>query len=209
MQNVMPSPAPTRLAAGFQNPVHDGQQVFRSVMTALSRPGLLQEMPVTCLTPPAPLTPSLAAIALTLFDYDTPVWLDGPLRRAPEAVNYLRFHTGAPLVEQPVEAAFALISDPASLSSLGQFPKGTSEYPDTSATLILATPQLAQAGAATLSGPGVNGSVTFSADPLPPAFWSQAEDNHRLFPRGLDFLFASPSHVAGLPRSTQIAVKEG
>ena len=86
------------LALGFAEPVLDAQRVFRAVMEALARPGTVQAL-ACALTPPAPLTPELAAVALTLVDHETPLWLDGGLRAAPGVAEYRRFHAGAPSVE--------------------------------------------------------------------------------------------------------------
>ena len=99
------------LAPGFTDPVHDAQGTFRAIMDALARPG--QPRPLAPgLAPPAPLTAELAAVALALTDADTPVWLDATLAAEPEVAAYLRFHTGAPLTDDPARAAFALIRDP-------------------------------------------------------------------------------------------------
>ena len=111
--------------------------MFRAAMEALSRPGRIRPL-VTALAPPAPLTPELAALALALTDADTPVWLDAPLRADPAVAGFLRFHTGAPLVAEPGQAAFALIADPARCPPFTDFAQGTPAYPDASATLILA-----------------------------------------------------------------------
>ena len=78
-----------------------------------------------------------AAIALTLFDYDTPIWLDKPLMTSDAVKTFLRFHTGCPIVTEPVEAAFALVSAPVSMIPLASFNQGSAEYPDRSTTVIL------------------------------------------------------------------------
>ncbi len=197
------------LAAGFSDPVHDGQACFRAIMNAMARPGSLQAFDAQALTPPAPLTATGAAIALTLLDYDTPVWLDTALSRSEAAKTFLRFHTGAPIVSEPVEASFALISNPAKLASLGSFHQGTSEYPDRSATLILMEQEFSGKDAVTLSGPGIETRTTFSTGPVSPAFWEQVKVNNAQFPRGLDLIFAGETEIAALPRSTTVTVQEG
>lgn len=196
------------LAPGFDNPVHDAQRCFRAIMDAMARPGSLQSFDPAFLAPPAPLTPVAAAIALTLLDYDTPVWLDIPLARSEAAKSFLRFHTGAPIVSEPVEASFALISDPAQLTGLGKFNQGNSEYPDRSATLILMGQTLSGSGPVTLSGPGIESQTTFSARPVSPAFWEQVKANNAQFPRGIDLVFAGHAEIAALPRSTTVTVSE-
>ncbi|MBD1546797.1 phosphonate C-P lyase system protein PhnH [Roseibium aggregatum] len=196
------------LAAGFADPVQDAQRGFRTIMNAMARPGSLQALATGGLKPPAPLTPVVAAIALTLFDYDTPVWLDVPFARSEAVKTFLRFHTGAPIVSEPVEAGFALIADPAHLSSLGKFHQGTLEYPDRSATVILTGQTLSNEGPVHLSGPGIETETAFSTGPVSLAFWDQVKANNAQFPRGVDLIFAGSAEIAALPRSTMITVRE-
>jgi alpha-D-ribose 1-methylphosphonate 5-triphosphate synthase subunit PhnH len=203
--------APT-LAHGFADPVHAGQAVFRAAMEALSRPGRIRPL-VTALAPPAPLTPELAALALALTDADTPVWLDAPLRADPAVAGFLRFHTGAPLVANPGQAAFALIADPARCPPFTDFAPGTPAYPDASATLILAVDTLSDAdgrdfaGQAcarqVFAGPGIRGTAPFAAGPLPADWAARWAANHAGFPLGIDCLFVAPGRLAGLPRSAR------
>ena len=54
-----------------------------------------------------------AAIALTLFDHDTPVWLDGRMSATADVAKWLKFHTSAPVIADSSIASFALIGDPA------------------------------------------------------------------------------------------------
>ena len=66
------------LPAGFADKVLSAQSTFRSVMDAMARPGTIQRIAVAAGTP-SPLMRGAAAIALTLFDHDTPVWLDAAM----------------------------------------------------------------------------------------------------------------------------------
>jgi len=125
------------LDGGFADLVKDSQSVFRTVMDALSRPGLKQPIHVDA-EPPAPLTPEVAAIALTLADHDSPVWLDETLAASEAVVAWLKFHTGAPIVSDPRQADFALVTGWGSLPRLDAFAIGTDEYPDRSTTVVLA-----------------------------------------------------------------------
>ncbi|WP_375463754.1 phosphonate C-P lyase system protein PhnH [uncultured Methylobacterium sp.] len=190
------------LAHGFADRVHDAQAVFRAIMDALARPGLVR--PLACgLTPPAPLTPELAAVALALADADTPLWLDAPLR-APAVGAFLRFHTGAPIMDDPERAAFALIADPARCPPFPAFAQGTPEYPDASATLVLAVATLSEAGGPSFEGPGIRGSVRLDAAPLPADWPERLRANHAGFPQGIDLLLVAPGRIAGLPRSARV-----
>jgi len=200
--------ASTALAPGFADPVHDAQRCFRAVMTAMAQPGSQQAFDPGTLAPPAPLSPQGAALALTLFDYDTPVWLDTPLRKSPDVAAYLTFHTGAPIVSEPVDAHFALVQDATSLVPLSGFHQGTLEYPDRAATLILCGTEFGTGEAALLDGPGLKDPRRFSAAPLPPRFWQQTQDNTAQFPRGVDVIFAGKAEIAALPRSSTVTLLE-
>lgn len=196
----------TSLAPGFAHAVFDSQAVFRAVMDALARPGTLR--PLAGLPgAPHPLTPELAAIALALADHEAPLWLDAPLAAAPDVAVFLRFHTGAALVADPADAAFALVSDPERCPALDGFAQGTPEYPDRSATLVLAVRNLLPGGSLVLEGPGIPGHARLGAHPLPPDMMGRLARNRAGFPRGVDHLLAAPGWVAGLPRTT--AVMEG
>lgn len=203
----------TPLSAGFRDPVHDAQSCFRAIMNAMARPGTIQPVRTKALTPPAPLTPVAAALALTLFDFDTPVWLDRPLMKSDAVKAFLRFHTGAPIVSETVDAAFALISDPVSMIPLATFNQGSAEYPDRSTTVILTGQRLgtaqAEPPAVNLTGPGIRDTQAFSSRPVPPVFWDQVASNSRQFPRGVDLLFAGADEIAAIPRSTRITLTEG
>lgn len=196
------------LAAGFQNPVHDAQTCFRIIMDVMARPGIRRALDTDGLTPPAPLSPVAAAIALTLVDYDTPVWLDRPLMTSEAVKAFLRFHTGAPIVGEPVDAAFAFVSDPVHLIPLANFNQGSAEYPDQSTTVVLTGQEFGTTQAVTLEGPGIKDTASFETGPLPPVFWDQVVSNNRQFPRGIDLIFAGKSEIAALPRSTRIMLTE-
>ena len=102
------------LPAGFADKVLSAQSTFRSVMDAMARPGSVQRIAAAA-GAPAAMMRGTAAIALTLFDHDTPVWLD---RRGwpatPDVAKWLKFHTSAPVVADSSISSFALIGDPQS-----------------------------------------------------------------------------------------------
>lgn len=196
----------TALALGFADPVRNSQSTFKAIMWALARPGRPMALPVT-LAPPTPLTAELAAVALALLDYETPFWLDAPLGAAPEAADFLRFHTGAARVDDPASARFAFIADPLSLPALDLFAPGEPDYPDRSTTVVMALTGFSTTPFA-LRGPGIKDRIGFGAQPLPADFAERLATNRALFPLGLDFILTAPGLVAGLPRSTRL-VSEG
>jgi alpha-D-ribose 1-methylphosphonate 5-triphosphate synthase subunit PhnH len=192
------------LVPGFSDPVLASQAVFRTVMEAMARPGTISEIDVA-LGPPAPLGVAAAALALTLLDYETPVWLDPTLAAAPEVDGWLKFHTGAPRAAGPATAAFAFIAEPAAMPAFDAFGLGSVEYPDGSTTLVLEVETLTEGDTFQLSGPGIKESRSLAAAPLPAEFAARMAENRAGFPRGLDLVLTCGRQLAALPRSVHLA----
>lgn len=193
---------------GFTNPVFDSQRIFRTVMDAMARPGILHEIDNERLAPPTPLSATLAGIVMTLCDYDTPLWLDTTLSKSSDVISYLKFHTGAPIVDLPKDAAFAVVSSPQTMIPPGNFNTGSPEYPDRSTTLIIGTESLSNRTGVYLTGPGIKQQQSFGVRSLPEYFWPEMIANHALFPLGIDVVFAGEQQIAALPRSTSIRQRE-
>lgn len=188
---------------GFADPVQDAQRIFRTALVALSRPTLPQ--PLTPGTqPPAPLGAGVGAVLLALCDEQTPIWLDETLRASDDVCAWLRFHTGARLVDAAGEALFAVASSPAAAPSLTGLPLGTDEEPHRSATLVIDASRAPGIGMLTATGPGVDGSVVWDGAGLTPGFLAQWQENHARFPRGVDVLLCNDDSIRGLPRSTRL-----
>ena len=96
----------------------------------------------------------------------------------------LRFHCGAPIVEAPSQAAFALAADATSLPPLDSFALGSPEYPDRSTTLLIQVRGLGEGRAVRLTGPGIEGSRRLAADGLAPDFWASGPRQPRPLPPG-------------------------
>jgi alpha-D-ribose 1-methylphosphonate 5-triphosphate synthase subunit PhnH len=189
------------VAPGFAEPVLAAQSAFRAMMDAMARPGTVRRLADTAA--PMPLSPSAAAIALTLLDYETPFWLDAPLAAA-EVARFISFHTGARLTTEPADAAFAFVAAPATAPPFAMFAQGSGEYPDRSTTLVLQVARLAEGEGMTLRGPGIAGARRLAASPLPADFLAQLSENRAQFPRGVDILLVADGIVAGLPRSLRV-----
>jgi alpha-D-ribose 1-methylphosphonate 5-triphosphate synthase subunit PhnH len=192
------------ITAGFADPVIAAQAHFSALMNALARPGTIHDFPAV-LDAPAPLSPELAAVALTLVDHEVTLWLDAPLAASQPVVDYLRFHTGARIVADPAEAAFALVSDVAAMPALADFNQGTDEYPDRSTTIAIAVAALAAEGALELAGPGIRDRAHVGIAPVPADFPDQFAANGAQFPRGVDLVFTADRTVAALPRTTRVS----
>lgn len=184
---------------GFEQPVEAAQRVFRTLLTALSEPGRVLPL-AACCVPPAGLDPAAMAAVLALCDGDTPLWLDEAAR---DAAPFIRFHTGAPIVAAPGEALF-LLAAARRRPPLAVLLPGTPDYPDRSATLILAVDALGEGGGWRLAGPGIAGTRRLAVAGIDERFAEEWRENHDRFPLGVDVLFAARDRVAGLPRSTRL-----
>ncbi|WP_314948954.1 phosphonate C-P lyase system protein PhnH [Bradyrhizobium cosmicum] len=194
------------LPPGFADKVLSAQSTFRSVMDAMARPGSVRRI-VPMAGSPAPMMRGTAAIALTLFDHDTPLWLDARISESSDVVKWLKFHTGAPAVQDPSIASFGLISDGALLPSLERFALGTNEYPDRSTTLILQVESLDAGRSFELRGPGIDGVAMLLASFKPFDLFERLRFNEALFPRGIDVVLVADDAVAAIPRTTRVVSK--
>jgi alpha-D-ribose 1-methylphosphonate 5-triphosphate synthase subunit PhnH len=187
------------VTAGFSQPERDAQQTFRRVLDALARPGTVQTLHAGAV-PAAPACggPALAAVCLTLLDFETPVWL-GPSMGG--LWPFIQFHCGAPRVTRPDEAAFA-IAAPVDLPALDAFRLGEPEYPDRSTTLVVEVHGLFAVGVLRLRGPGIETVTSLGVAGLPPTFWPERATLAPLFPLGLDVILTCGETLAGLPRTT-------
>lgn len=188
---------------GFADPVFDSQAVFSRIMDAFARPGSIIDLGGR-VTSPAPLVPAAAAFLAALADYDTPIWLDAPLRQAAGVAAWVAFQSGAPLIEQPEAARFAVLAGAGSTAEPGQFAIGTPAYPDRSATVLMPVDDLDGGQPLSLAGPGIEGEAGIAPSGLPPDFLADMVRNATLFPLGLDFFLVCGSRALALPRTTRI-----
>ncbi|WP_375779542.1 phosphonate C-P lyase system protein PhnH [Bradyrhizobium sp. ma5] len=191
------------MPAGFADKVLSAQSTFRSVMDAMARPGSVQRVAADVGTPAGMMRGS-AAIALTLFDHDTPIWLDAAMSATPDVARWLKFHASAPVVVDSAIASFALIGDAANLPALEHFAFGSNEYPDRSTTLILQVDSLTQGPAFELKGPGIDGSALLQAMIKPRDLFQRLSINEALFPRGIDVVLVHDDNIVAIPRTTRL-----
>jgi len=191
------------LPPGFADKVLSAQSTFRSVMDAMARPGSVQ-----CVTAnagvPSGLMRGSAAIALTLFDHDTPIWLDAAMSETTDVARWLKFHTSAPVIADSSIASFALIGDAGSLPALDCFAFGSNEYPDRSTTLILQVDSLTRGPAFELKGPGIDGTALLQAMIRPRDLFERLAINETLFPRGIDIVLVHDDAIVAIPRTTRL-----
>src|SRR6202140_952190 len=194
------------LPAGFAHKGLSGKSTFRSVMDAMARPGSVQRI-VAASGAPAAMMRGTAAIALTLFDHDTPVWLDPLMSETSEVTKWLKFHSGAPVIADSSICSFALIGDARALPGLDRFAFGSSEYPDRSTTLILQVESVTQGSVLELRGPGIDGVAMLQATIQPTDLFERLAINAALFPRGIDVVLVHDDAIVAIPRTTRLVAK--
>jgi alpha-D-ribose 1-methylphosphonate 5-triphosphate synthase subunit PhnH len=187
------------IAAGFSDPTLNAQATFRCLLEGIAHPGRIVTVPGGLPVPPAPLLPPAYASALTLLDFETPLWLD-PALATPAVIDSLRLQCGCPIVEAS-KASFALLAGTG--GPLAAFDPGTPEYPDRSATLIWQVERLEAGRGVRLSGPGIRTGTRLHVEGVPADFWAQFATNHQQFPLGVDVVFVTDDRLAALPRSIE------
>lgn len=193
-------------AGGFQEPVFEAQTVFRTLMDCMARPGTIGHVTAT-VTPPKPLSATSGAVALTLCDHDTPVWLTQTLG-ASALPGWLAFNAGAPVTDERQNARFAFIEKGAMLPNLCLFAQGTQEYPDRSTTLIVEIEAFEDGRPLVLTGPGIRTEEEIAPVGLPEMFAHFWSENRQGFPRGVDLILVAGDKILCLPRTTVLRVKE-
>ncbi|AOF93842.1 phosphonate C-P lyase system protein PhnH [Sinorhizobium sp. RAC02] len=192
-------------AGGFQKPVFEAQAVFRTLMDCMARPGTIGRV-AAAVTPPAPLNATAGAVALTLCDHDTSVWLTPVLAKS-ALPGWLAFNAGATVTEERQDARFAFVEKGAMLPNLCLFAQGTQEYPDRSTTLVVEIEAFEGGRPLVLTGPGIRTEEEIAPLGLPdmfPHFWSE---NRQGFPRGVDLILVAGDGILCLPRTTVLRVK--
>ncbi|MCF8147042.1 MAG: phosphonate C-P lyase system protein PhnH [Sulfuritalea sp.] len=206
----MMQPALQDLGRGFAEPAACSQTVFRQALDALSLPGRLQHLdvsgPMQSMQAPQNAHPAAAALLLALLDQDCKLWLSSGFDIS-DAGTWLRFHTGCTLVSDSKEADFVWVASPLEMPAFEHLAQGSAEYPELSATCVVQVMGLAtsdQAGAWSISGPGIKGTGHMHVDGLSPEFTTQRCASQAHSPCGVDFLFTHSVSFVGLPRSTLI-----
>jgi alpha-D-ribose 1-methylphosphonate 5-triphosphate synthase subunit PhnH len=194
------------LPTGFADKVLSAQSTFRAVMNAMARPGSVQRIGAAAGTPSSMMR-GTAAIALTLFDHDTPIWLGETMARR-GVTDWLKFHTSAPMTADSANASFALIGDGKTLPALDGFALGSNEYPDRSTTLIVQVESLARGPAYQMRGPGIDGTVLLNATIAPTDLFERLAMHEALFPRGIDVMLVHDDAIVAIPRTTRLVARK-
>jgi alpha-D-ribose 1-methylphosphonate 5-triphosphate synthase subunit PhnH len=188
------------------------QQTFRVVLGAMATPGRIGQL----IWEPALLEAIdardrwLAALLLALADHEVSVAveLDGRSGAfADEIGRWTRAGSARP------DTADMVVADAATIDSdlPRRLRRGSLEYPDDSALLMLLVERLADSGPVglelTLEGPGVDGQITLSVEGLSAAVLASRARAVSQYPTGIDLLLVDRAgRIVGLPRTAIVTV---
>lgn len=208
---------------GFDDPVRDSQRSFRTILNALSEPGTVGRLDGVPLNQaPATWTEAAWAVAMTLLDGDTRVWLS-PSLATPVAFASLRFHSSCPITSDPSEADFIFVGHVNEQPEWSMLRQGEAEFPDHSATVILQVVGVEALDALDhskgkpnfppstweLQGPGIEHTRLIrlqhdADDQWPEQLRHALVANRARFPLGVDLLLVWRDGLCALPRSTRV-----
>ncbi|KNC95509.1 phosphonate C-P lyase system protein PhnH [Trabulsiella odontotermitis] len=191
------------LQMAFTLPVQDAQHSFRRLLKAMSEPGVIVSLH-QLKHGWQPLNLATTSVLLTLADNDTPVWLSAAVNNDIARQN-LRFHTNAPLVDQPQQAVFAVADDALSADQLNAMSAGSAVAPETSATLIVQVAGLSGGRMLRLTGAGI-AEERMIAPQLPECLLHELTERPHPFPLGVDLILTCGERLLAIPRTTHVEV---
>lgn len=195
-----------------RDPVRASQHIFRVVLDALANPGTAQPGIVhPRLGPDASIpNPYLASVLLTLVDHEVSLHVaPGPDSAALADLIARRTRTALADAGSAAFVAARTGSLPSDLPERLQ--RGSLEYPDDGATLLVDVPSLDQAAAGdlelTLTGPGIRSVQRLRLSGLDAPFFHSRNRAVAHYPMGIDLLLIDRAgRIVGLPRTTELAI---
>jgi alpha-D-ribose 1-methylphosphonate 5-triphosphate synthase subunit PhnH len=190
------------------------QQTFRTVLDALSRPGTIRQLtaPPTFDPTGTPGNPWTIAVLLMMVDHEVSLAVE-PAEGAEALAAFVRRRTRADVASS--DAADVVVVDAAALDPglPAAIRRGSLQYPDDSATLIVQLPTLDQHAPGgprlVLVGPGIDGERELRLPGIPAAFFEARAEAVSRYPMGIDLVFVDDAgRVVGLPRSTRVTIVE-
>lgn len=194
--------------------VHDGQATFRALLDAMSRPGRIFQAPAREYSgAPTGITAHTLSVLKTFCDHRVSFSVADMSGRE-EWERYLAVNLAAP--SRPVDEGDYVIFDGAAYDeAFARLRRGSLEFPEASATAILAVERLdassdlgQSACVLSVSGPGVDGSVSVRAHGLDRRYPQDRARSVMDFPLGIDLIFVdTAARVVGIPRTSRVEIR--
>lgn len=195
------------------DPIRASQQIFRRVLDALALPGQIQHLDAHPALDIAAFgrQPHLiwpATVLLMLVDHEVSLAVAN-VAGGDALESIVRRRTRVAV--DPVETADTITCDGAALSPqlVTNLKRGSLEYPDDGATLLLLVEDITTSDLppATLTGPGIDGSIRMALPGFTPETLAAREEAVATYPMGIDILILDRAgHLIGLPRTTVVTI---
>lgn len=215
----MPLHAPVAIGAAraqtdatTRDPVRASQHIFRVVLDALANPGSVQQVILhPRLTAEDTIAnPFLASVLMTLLDHEVSLHV-APGLAAADLAGLMERRTRTTLVD--AGSADFVVAEAATLEpGLPEtIRRGSLEYPDDGATLVIDVPSLDQTEAGTLeltlAGPGIESVRRLRLAGVRAAVFHARNRAVANYPMGIDLILVDTAgRVVGLPRTTGISI---
>lgn len=187
----------------FTLPLQDAQHSARRLLKAMSEPGTIVNLH-RLKYGWQPLNLATTSILLTLADQETPVWFSPRMANDIVSSN-LRYHTGAPLAENPQHAVFAVADDALSHEQLHTLIAGDNPVTDSNSALILQVPSLSGGLMLRLTGSGI-AEERMVAPLLPACIIHEMAERSHPFPLERDLILTCGERLLAIPRTTHVDV---
>lgn len=200
------------LLPAFADETTDSQVTFRNILKAMSEPGIILDIDSSSALHDSRYSKNidqnklscLWSIAQTLLDSDCSVFVY-PSISEKSFLQSLIFYTGVCISRDVKEADFIFMSMD-EFKDLNEFNIGGIEKPHLSTTALVYVETITDEAQIILSGPGIKQSRSLALAGLDEEKASLLQNNHKLYPCGIDFIFCSDTKMTAIPRSTKIRI---
>lgn len=185
------------------DPVHDLQAVFRKLLDAMSRPGLVLDLGREAggLDLELSLNKGLLLVALALLDAETSFALSSGDPEQSKTISQMTYAKQAGLGE--ADFIFVTAGDDSAQAIAGA-KAGSLVDPHLGATIVIEVPSLDEAGTLRLSGPGIESTSCLGIG-LGNGWLAARKAKNIEFPLGVDLIFVDQvPRLAALPRTTLV-----
>jgi alpha-D-ribose 1-methylphosphonate 5-triphosphate synthase subunit PhnH len=198
------------LLPAFTDEATDSQIIFRNILKAMSEPGTIIDIDRSFVQYNRHYSKNihqkklsyLWSIAQTLLDSDCLLFIC-PSISDEFFLQSLAFYTGVNFTYDIKQADFIFMSIH-ELKDLNDLNCGDVEKPHLSSTALVYVDAMSAQEQIILSGPGIKESKPLALAGLDEEKISILNNNYKLYPCGMDFIFCSETSMTAIPRSTKI-----
>ena len=196
----------------LRDPIRASQHIFRVVLDALANPGTIRTSIVhpRLIAENLSVNPYLASVLVTLLDHEVSLHVaDGP--GSAELADFLVRRTRTSLADASTATFVVAHAETGNYGLPELLHRGSLEYPDDGATLLIDIPPLGQESAKdlelTMTGPGIATVERLWVSGLDSKFIESRNAATANYPMGIDLLLIDPEgRLVGMPRTTQLTI---